>query len=71
MAAGKVSTAVVLTAIQVSLVVGTILNLINNGEALLVGEEVPFGPVLLNYLVPFLVSAYSGSKADSSAGLRD
>jgi len=47
-------------AVKVSIIVGTILNLINNG-AVLFGEAAPgaWWKVPLTYLVPFAVSVYS------------
>ncbi len=50
-------------AIKISLVVGTALNLINQGEYLLAGEGMMVGNALLNYLVPFCVACYSGARA--------
>ncbi|MBE0484321.1 MAG: nitrate/nitrite transporter NrtS [Bacterioplanes sp.] len=49
-------------AIKVALVVGTLLNLINQWEA--IAGEAPwrFGLILLNYLVPFSVASYSAAK---------
>ncbi len=49
------------TAIKVSLVVGTLLNLINQGEALFDNTEIAWGQVLLNYFVPYCVSSYSAA----------
>ena len=49
--------------VKVSLVVGTMLNLVNQGEYLLAGQGVMIGHVLLNYLVPFCVACYSGARA--------
>ena len=51
------------TAFKVSLVVGTCLNLINQGAAIWHGAPPDWLRVGLNYLVPFLVSAFSGAKA--------
>lgn len=54
-------------ALKVSLVVGTVLNLINSGDALLAGllpEHV--WKIPLTYLVPFLVSWWS-SRAERKA----
>lgn len=49
-------------AIKVSLVVGTVLNVVNNGEQLWVHHSAsPLG-VALNYFVPFCVSAYSAAR---------
>ena len=49
-------------ALKVSLIVGTLLNLINSGDALLHGR-LPDRPwkIPLTYLVPFLVSYYSSA----------
>ncbi len=49
-------------ALKVSLIVGTLLNLINSGDALLAGHLPPNAWKLpLTYLVPFLVSYYSSA----------
>jgi hypothetical protein len=45
-------------ALWVALVVGTILNLINQGGALLAGGPVDWLKLLLNYVVPYCVSTY-------------
>ncbi|MDQ3268736.1 MAG: nitrate/nitrite transporter NrtS [Pseudomonadota bacterium] len=50
-------------AARVSLVVGTVLNLINQGEYLIAGEGIMPGHMLLNYLVPYGVASYSGARA--------
>lgn len=50
-------------AVRVSLVVGTMLNLINQGEYLIAGEGIMVGHMLLNYLVPYGVASYSGARA--------
>ena len=44
--------------VLVSLVVGTILTFINQGDALFSGEGVSMLKVVLTYLVPLLVSTY-------------
>lgn len=49
--------------VKVGLVVGTMLNLVNQGEYLLAGQGLMVGHVLLNYLVPFCVACYSGARA--------
>lgn len=43
--------------------VGTVLNLINQGSAIWHGTPADWPRLGLNYLVPFLVSSYSGAKA--------
>jgi hypothetical protein len=42
----------------VALVVGTILNLINQGDALLAGHRLNITKLALTYVVPYLVSTY-------------
>lgn len=47
----------------VALVVGTILNLINQGDALLGAEPVSWLKVLLTYCVPYAVCTYGAVTA--------
>jgi hypothetical protein len=42
----------------VAVVVGTILNLINQGDALLAGRRIDLVKLVLTYLVPYFVSTY-------------
>jgi len=49
-------------AIRIALVVGSILNLINQGPAIWSGADVSLMNVALNYFVPFCVSSYSAAK---------
>jgi hypothetical protein len=42
----------------VALVVGTILNLINQGDALIAGSALDWAKIALTYAVPYLVSTY-------------
>jgi hypothetical protein len=42
----------------VALIVGTILNVINQGDALLSGQRLNFAKLALTYLVPYIVSTY-------------
>jgi hypothetical protein len=42
----------------VALIVGTILNLINQGDAMFAGMPVDLAKLLLTYLVPYCVSTY-------------
>ncbi|MBI2277081.1 MAG: nitrate/nitrite transporter NrtS [Dechloromonas sp.] len=53
---------IVRAAIKVALVVGTILNLINQGGRLVEGLSPAWFHVLLNYLVPYCVSSYSAAR---------
>lgn len=53
--------AIVWPALKVSLVVGTALNVINNGEQLWTSHGVSLWQVALNFVVPFFVSSYSAA----------
>ena len=50
-------------AVLVMLVVGTILNLINQGDALLHGGPLDLAKLVLTYLVPFCVATYGAASA--------
>lgn len=60
---GLTNPTILRNALKVSLVVGTVLNLVNQGPQALAGQRVQVGRALLNFLVPFCVAAYSGAKA--------
>lgn len=51
-------------AFRVALVVGTILNAINQGGRVLDGLPLSWFHVALNYLVPYCVSSYSAARSD-------
>ena len=58
----------VMGSLKVSMFVGAILNLINQGGALLsigdgANQPIHWGNVVLNFIVPFCVAAYSRFKA--------
>lgn len=53
---------VCITAIKAALLVGTALNIINQGEDIMNGAMPDWPRLALNYLVPFLVSAWSGAR---------
>jgi hypothetical protein len=42
----------------VALIVGTVLNLINQGDTLLAGRRPDFVKLALTYVVPYIVSTY-------------
>lgn len=54
-------------ALTVMLVVGSILNVINQGEALLQPAELNLPKLLLTYLVPFCVATYGAASALASS----
>lgn len=53
---------IVINAIKIALVVGTVLNIINQGSAFLANTGISWIHVLLNYLVPYSVASYSAAK---------
>lgn len=55
------SPAVVRLALRMSLVVGSLLNLINQGDALLGGGAIDAVKLGLTYLVPYCVATYSAT----------
>ena len=56
-----VSSSVVKRAIIVSIIVGTALNLINQGSALVNFEQINLVKLLLTYLVPYSVTTYTAT----------
>ena len=54
---------VIANAIRVSLVVGTCLNVINQGPTVWRGAGIEWTKFLLNFAVPYLVASYSAAKA--------
>jgi hypothetical protein len=59
------------SALKVSLVVGTVLNVINNGEQLWAGHSVSVWRVALNFVVPYCVSSYSAARNEAQRLERD
>lgn len=56
------SGAIARAAARLSLVVGTALNVINQGDALFGGGDVRWGLVLMNFAVPYCVASYSAAR---------
>jgi hypothetical protein len=52
---------IVMASLRVSLVVGTVLNLINLGPTIYAGQDIAWLRLLLNYAVPYCVASYSGA----------
>ena len=52
---------IVFNALRVALVVGTVLNAINQGAAILAWHNIAWGHVALNYLTPYLVATWSAT----------
>jgi hypothetical protein len=53
---------IVHAALRVALLVGTLLNLINQGGRLLDGLPLAWFQIGLNYLVPYCVASYSAAR---------
>lgn len=53
---------IVVNALKVALVIGTILNIINQGGAILSGHGIAWGHVILNYVTPYCVATWSAVK---------
>ncbi|MEO8599462.1 MAG: nitrate/nitrite transporter NrtS [bacterium] len=49
-------------ALRIALVVGTVLNLVNQSGAILVGAGISWFHLILNYFVPYCVASYSAAK---------
>lgn len=54
---------IVRSSARIALVVGTVLNLINQGAYWIDGYGLLLGHFLLNYIVPYCVSTYSAARA--------
>ena len=59
------SPAIARGALQVSAVVGTLLNLINQGAALWSDAAVSWPHVVMNYVVPYCVASYSAARNEA------
>jgi len=51
-----------MNSLRIALVVGTVLNLINQGTAVVAGSGISWFQVILNYLVPYCVASYSAAR---------
>jgi len=56
------SKSIMLNALQISLVVGSLLNLINQAEPLLANAGVNWLEFFVNYLIPYCVASYSAAR---------
>lgn len=53
---------IVSSALRLSLVVGTVLNAVNQGSALMAWQDIAWSQVILNYFVPYCVASYSAAR---------
>lgn len=49
-------------AVKISLIIGTLLIIINQADMIIAGNMPPLWKIILTYLVPFSVSSYSSAK---------
>lgn len=59
------------SAIKVSLLVGMMLNVINNGEQLWMHHTLNMWQAALNFVVPFCVSSYSAARNEAQRARGD
>lgn len=59
---------IVKNSLKIALVVGSLLNVINQGERLLNGDTISWFHLLLNYLVPYCVASYSAARNEIELG---
>ena len=53
---------IVMNALRIALLVGSVLNLVNQGGAILAGSGVSWLHLVLNYAVPYCVASYSAAR---------
>ncbi|MDD5336492.1 MAG: nitrate/nitrite transporter NrtS [Rhodoferax sp.] len=53
---------IVANALRIALLVGTVLNLVNQGGAIISGSGVSWLHLVLNYAVPYCVASYSAAR---------
>ncbi len=59
---------IVKNSLKIALVVGSLMNLVNQGENILNGVTISWLHLLLNYLVPYCVASYSAAKDEIELG---
>lgn len=53
---------IVMNALRIALLVGTVLNLVNQGGAIISGTGISWLHLVLNYAVPYCVASYSAAR---------
>lgn len=56
---------IVADALRAAIVVGTLLNCINQGAALFRGEAIAWGSAVLNFIVPYCVATYAAVRNEA------
>lgn len=62
---------IVWSAVKVTMVVGTVLNVINNGEQFWTHRTMNLWQAALNFVVPFCVSSYSAARNEAQRARGD
>ncbi len=62
---------IVKRSLMVSIVVGTVLNIINQGDVLLGKQSLQIGKCILTYIVPYLVATYGSVVALMKLEIRE
>lgn len=57
---------IVIAAIKISFVVGTLLNIINQGSRVVDGLPLSWAHVGMNYVVPYCVASYSAARNEQA-----
>lgn len=55
---------IVTSSLRLALVVGMLLNVINQGAVFLSGRDISWSQAILNFEVPFCVASYSAAKIE-------
>lgn len=53
---------IVINSLRIAVVVGSVLNLVNQGGTIIAGAGISWLHVLLNYAVPYCVASYSAAR---------
>jgi len=63
---------IVIDAIKISIIVGTLLNIVNQGDVLFFDfENISTAKLILTYFVPYFVSTYSSVKTKLSFNIEE
>lgn len=63
---------IVTASLRIALVVGLMLNAVNQGEAIWNGAAISVGHLLMNFLVPYCVASFSAARNElSRAGMEE
>lgn len=55
---------IVINSLRIAVVVGSVLNLVNQGGTIIAGAGISWLHLLLNYAVPYCVASYSAARKE-------